>query len=294
MKKYFFLSLSLLIVSTLFSQKDEYNPYMDSLVKYEKKLKALGDSIVDGKNQFVRLDAVTDFIPMFVKALKFPGSYEYPFSDLVFMKKIQAPDNTFRIYNWTLKFDDRTFRYYGAIHMNNPDKLKLIPLYDKSDSIPYETLEDTVLTNENWYGLQYYEITMTRKKRVNYYILIGWDGAVSKGYQKFIEIMYFDKEGMPVFGAPIIKDKDSKKLKVRKMFQYNMTAFFTLKVVPEKNVIAFDNLVPPDERSQGKLWLYVPDGNYDYFQVKKGKLTFKTDLFKHVKMPEDGLNMKVQ
>ena len=158
MRKLFQVILFFIISSNLFAQKDEYNPYADSLVRYEKILKNLGDSIVDGTNVFVRLDAVTDFIPLFVKALKFPGSYNYPFDSLVFMKKLVPSDNAFRLYCWTLKFDDRTFRYYGAIQMNNPEKLKLIPLYDKSDSIAYESLEDTILTNEEWYGMQYYDI----------------------------------------------------------------------------------------------------------------------------------------
>jgi len=84
--------------------------YNDSLQKYEKRLKVLADSIVEGQNEWVRLDAVTDFIPLFKKSLKFPGSYSYPYDSLKFMYKVIAPDNTFKIYNWTLRFDDGSFQ----------------------------------------------------------------------------------------------------------------------------------------------------------------------------------------
>jgi hypothetical protein len=291
MIRYFILYFLFFLFLRSNAQQEPYTQFYDSLQKYEHLMKCLGDSILDGTNEFVRMDALTDFIPMFVKTLKIPGSYNYPFDSLHFLYKLVAPDNAFRLYSWTLKFDNRTFRYYGAIHFNNPEKLNLIPLYDKSDSVEFQNLEDTVLTNEEWYGMQYYDIGMFVSKRKKYYFLLGWDGGTSAGYYKFIELLSFEN-GKPVFGAPLIKE--GKQVKSRKVFQYNKTAFFTLKYIPEKKVIAFDNLVSPNENSTGKLWLYIPDGSYDYFQVKGGKLVFKKGLFEHVKMPDDGLNMNKQ
>lgn len=273
-----------------YSQKEQ-NQYFDSFVKYEHIMKDLGDSIIDGSNEWVRMDALTDFIPIFKRTLKFPGSYNYPFDSLGFMFKISAPDNSFRLYSWVLKFDNRTFRYYGAIHFNDPDKLKLIPLFDKSNSIPYDMEEDTILNNETWFGCLYYEMGMTKKGKKKYYILLGWDGNNSIGNKKIIEILTFDANGKPVFGAPIIKV--DKTILNRKVFQYNATAIFSLKFIPGTKAIAFDNLIPPEEKNKGKLWTYIPDGSYDYFEIGKGKLTFKKDLFKHVKIPEGGMNQKV-
>jgi hypothetical protein len=283
------LLLFLLITSSQIYSQKSISAFNDSLSKYEHKMIPLGDSILDGSNEFVRLDALTDFIPMFVKALKFPGSYNYPFDSLKFLYKLKAPDNEFKLFSWTLRFDNRTFRYYGAIQFNNNEKLKLIPLYDKSDSVNMESLEDTILSNEEWFGMQYYDIGLTKKKSKKYYVLLGWDGGTSMGYKKIIDVLSFE-DGKPVFGAPIIYD--GKKNLSRKVFDYNINAVFTLKYIPEKNIIVFDNLVPPNEKSIGKLWLYIPDGSYNYYQVKKGKLIFKTDLFKHVKLPDTDLKQK--
>lgn len=264
------------------SAQEKVQPGMetDSLVKYEKILKSLGDSIRDGCNEFVRLDALTDFIPVFVKTLKFKGSYHYPFDSLNFMYRLNAPDKSFRLFNWVLKFDDGTYRYYGAVQLNSDDELKLIPLYDKSNKIEFDMLEDTVLTNESWYGVQYYEMFSTRYKRQNYYVLLGWDGNNSVSHKKIIEVMYF-KDGKVYFGAPFFRTvKDKKTItKYRKVIQYSANAVVTLKYHPEKKLIVFDHLVPPNPKSEGKLWLYIPDGDYDYYKIKKGKFIFGENVF---------------
>jgi hypothetical protein len=267
------------------------SPFLDSFARYEKIMKDLGDSIIDGNNEWVRLDALTDFIPIFKHVLKFPGSYNYPFDSLGFMHKLIAPDNTFKVYSWVLRFDNRTYRYYGAIQFNDPDKLKLIPLFDKSNTIPYDMEEDSILSNETWFGCLYYEIGMTKKGKKNYYVLLGWDGNTSVGSKKIIEILTFDDERKPVFGAPIIK-VDKTTVLNRKVFQYNASAVFTLKFVPGTNKIAFDNLVPPDEKNKGKLWSYIPDGSYDYYEMKKGKLIYRKDLFNPKSKPSDKANQK--
>jgi hypothetical protein len=289
MKKPLLLFSILIVFLQVYAQKGQ-NSYFDSISNYEKVMKALGDSIIDGSNEWVRMDALTDFIPIFKHTLKFPGSYNYPFDSLSFMHKITAPDNSFRIYSWVLKFDNRTFRYYGAIHFNDPEKLKLIPLFDKSSTIPFYMEEDTILNNETWFGCLYYDIGMTKKGKKTYYILLGWDGNNTIGNKKIIEILSFDTEGKPVFGAPIIKV--DKTVLNRKVFQYNATAIFSLRFIPGTKAIAFDNLIPPDEKNLGKLWSYIPDGSIDYFEIGKGKLTYKKDLFKHVRIPQEGMNPK--
>lgn len=290
MKKTLLLFSFLIVFLQVFSQKEQ-NPYYDSIAKYEKIMIGLGDSLIDGSNEWVRMDALTDFIPIFKHSLKFSGSYNYPFDSLSFIHILHAPDNTFRIYSWVLKFDNRTYRYYGAIHFNDPDKLKLIPLFDKSSTIPYDMEEDTILNNETWFGCLYYEIGMTKKGKKTYYILLGWDGNNSIGNKKIIEILTFDNEGKPVFGAPIIKI-DKTTILNRKVFQYNATAVFALKFLTGTNKIVFDNLVPPEEKNIGKLWSYIPDGSYNYFEIKKGKLVFKKDLFNPKSKPAEEINIK--
>lgn len=88
--------------------------------------------------------------------------------------------------------------------------------------------------------------------------------------------MYF-KEGKVFFGAPLFKE--DKKIKYRKVLQYNANAIVTLKFHPEKNLIVFDHLVPPSPANEGKQWTYIPDGDYDYYKIKRGKFIFGNNVF---------------
>jgi hypothetical protein len=261
-----------------------FGDYYDSLKIAENQLRPIGDSIQNSWNQWGRLGGIMDFIPAFVQVLKYPKSFYYPFDSFDFMFKIDAPDNSFRIFSWTLKFDDGTFRYYGAIQYR-ADTLKLVPLYDASDKMPYDMLEDTVLTNESWYGMQYYDIIKIKRWRKVYYLLLGWDGNNPISDKKVIEVLHFDEEMNPIFGAPIFYDEQRQKY--RKVFEYNDVAIMIMKYIPRKNIIAFDHLVPRQKKHQGKTWLYVPDGSYDYFKIKRGRLYFHQELFLNEKLTKE-------
>jgi len=259
----------------------------DSIYIIEPKLKALGDSIKDAWNEYARLDALTDFIPLFVKALKVRGSYYYSFNHLDFMYKLVAPDNSFRLFSWTLRFDDGTYRYYGAIQYNSIN-LKLLPLYDYSHMIPYDIVEDTILSNESWFGAQYYDIGMFKKGKKKFYVLLGWDGNNYISSKKIIELLTFDENGNAVFGAPVFQD--TTRTRTRVVLQYNKDAVVALKLIHSKNLIVFDNLVPPVKDDAGKVWTYLPDGSYNYFKFSKGKFIFHEDVFKNEKITQEDLN----
>lgn len=272
---------------------NKYGKYYDSLVARERALQPVFDSIIDGWNMFVRIDALTDFIKAFKRTLEIPGSYLYPFDSLVSIEKLYAPDGAFRIFNWTLKFDamsssfDRImYRYLGVIQFNTLDSLSYIPLFDGKNKIPFDMIEDTVLTNESWFGVQYYDIRLLEHKKKKYYLLLGWDGYDDVSDQKLIDVLWFDEDGSPRFGAPIfyIKKTDDDgneytQIKYRKVYQYNDIAIMSLKYMEEKNAIVFDHLVARDKKNANRPWLFVPDGTYNAFKIKKGKLIYTDFLY---------------
>jgi hypothetical protein len=261
----------------------ELPPETDSLRLYETKLKAISDTMVDGKYQYNRIKALTHFIPTFVRALKFRGSYDYPFDSLRFMKKLSPPDNSFKIYSWILKYDDGTFRYYGAIQFHNEDTLKLVPMRDYSDKLD-SAADQLTLSKDEWFGCFYYSIFPCKVKNMTYYILLGWDGNTSGSNKKIIDVLSFDANKKPIFGAPIF-EKDGKTLD-RVFFEFNEDASLTMNYIPEQNMIVVDHLVPPNAASEGLPFTYVPDGTYDYFIFKKGKWIFQNkDVFDNTKKP---------
>jgi hypothetical protein len=259
------------------------NPNLDSLKVHELKLRSLGDSVVDGVTQTRRILALKKFIPYLVKTLEIPGSYDYPFDSLSFLKILQPEDKTFRLLNWALKYNDGTYRYFGAIQMKSEDKLKLIPLRDYRDSVDEADMDSMICTPQQWLGAVYYKIIPTKIKDKMYYTLLGWDGYTYASDKKLVEVLSFNEEGKPEFGAPIFNVKG--KTKSRIIFYYAGNSTMILNYVEEHNLITFDHLVPPNPNSKGVLYTYVPDGTYDYLEFKKGKWVWKEGLFENFKKP---------
>ncbi|MCD8528411.1 MAG: hypothetical protein LRY27_00140 [Chitinophagales bacterium] len=165
-----------------------------------------------------KVEAIHNFIPRFVAILKEKNSFAYPFDSLTNIMKVTAPDQTFKIYTWQLKEPLGTHKYYGAIQLNtNP--LKLIPLFDYSDTMIVHPQE--ILQSNNWYGCVYYNILQNNVNSKNYYTLFGYDDADFVSDRKILEILSFDDNSNPVFGAPLIHILDTaqaKDLTLNRMF----------------------------------------------------------------------------
>jgi len=260
------------------------NPNLDSLRKYETMLKSFSDTMLDSKQQLNRIIATVNFIPTFVQALKFPGSFDYPFDSLVFMHKLEPEDKSFRLYNWILKYNDGSCRYYAAIQWNTgSDSLKLTALRDYSAKMD-TNIETAVLDKDHWYGALYYDVFMMKAHKKTYYFLLGWRSETPISNSKEIEVMTIE-DGKPVFGAPVFVDQD-KKTKDRITFQFRKEATMLLNYIPEQKLITLDHLVPPNPQAEGRFFTYEPDGTYDYFSWKHGKWVLQDkELFEGVKKP---------
>lgn len=243
----------------------------DSLQQIYWKMITSRDSITDVQ----RLQYNQQFIPLFVKALKQKGSFDYPFDSLKGVTKVKAPDNSFRIYTWGLQLTNPTFggtmyRYYGAIQINNSNELTLIPLLDKSLEI--STPEEQTLDPQNWFGVIYYSITMNEHLGRKYYTIFGWDGNNDRSNKKVAEVLYFDENNKVVFGSPMFEVNDGRgvKLKHRFIMEYKKDAKATLNYNAESKLIEFDHLAPIDDKAKEKKDEYVPDGTYEAFAFKNG------------------------
>jgi len=251
-----------------FGQAETENTNYKELATMEQELAAIGDSMIDGSHSMVRIKALSQFIPTLVKALKIKGSYDYPFDSLRFILKLKPSDNRFRLYNWNLKFDDGTFRFYGVLQFPG-DTLKILPLYDRTNDFMFG-LEDTILYHENWNGAQYYQIFSKDVKREGtFYFLIGWDGFKKHSNKKLVEVLKIIDTDSIQFGAPLFEHNG--RLKTRVVFEYKPDADMFLEYIKEKDLIVFDHMVPPNKQAEGKFFTYIPDGTYDYFEWNKKK-----------------------
>lgn len=242
---------------------------------YEDTLKWLGNTMVQSEDWQLRESASVKMITTLVKALKINNSYLYNFDSLNTIKIIKPEDNKFRIFTWQLTMKDKSYRYYGAIQMNN-DALKLYPLIDMSMFIPHP--EDTVLDRNNWWGCIYYNIAAQKIKKDKYYFLFGWDGYDPWSNKKVADVLWFDKNGEPHFGKNIF-ELDNNEMRSRIIIEYKEDANASINFDKNLNMIVFDFLRPENPMSEGIYSTYIPDGTYQGFKYEKGVWKLQREVF---------------
>jgi len=261
-----------------------------------QKIKLLQDSLHILSNIIVydtiaaeRRRANYAFIPKFVSALKLENSFYFPFDSFESISKIYPADSSFRIFTWQLFFTvpvkipakysktgrDTVFqkpavRYYGVIQMRSKE-LKIFPLYDATDTLSYGT--EQVLGPQNWWGQLYYNIIQQTAGGKSYYTLFGFQTPDVLTRRKIIDILTFDDQGKPSFGAPkfYFKYNDSTSTRTgdtlsRFFIEYKGDASTVLNYDKELELIVFDHVAPPSEKSKGATFTYVPDGTYEGFK----------------------------
>ncbi len=196
------------ISQTLFSQTIAASD-KKKLREKEDSLKILSKALTLDSSKAGRMIADSLFIRTLVRTLQIKNSFYYPFDSVQGISKLYAPDTTFRIFTWTIEYDDYYSRQRGAIQLRTPDgSLKLIPLRDDSEFT--ENPMDSVRNKNNWIGAVYYNIIKTQYKSKNYYTLFGYDNNSAMSSLRWIEVMTFNEKKEPVFGGPFFSyEKDS-------------------------------------------------------------------------------------
>ncbi|MBK0381701.1 hypothetical protein I5M32_01895 [Pedobacter sp. SD-b] len=254
----------------------------------EDSLKVLGTQFTSDSLESNRIKANYDFIRLFVSSLKEKNSFAYPYSQLTnFISIKKSDDDKFRTFTWFTQLDDGSYRYYGAIQINNPNKLELYPLVDNTQNLKIsDNLADTTLQTNQWYGAIYYNILPVLGIKNPYYILFGWKGKDLRSNSKIIETLSFDK-GKPVFGDQVLEDgQKPNDFHSRIVFNYTKDADMMLKYVKNDKIIVFDHLVAPSDKLKGMTDLYAPDLSYDGYKFKSGKWVFQENM-KLKNLPEE-------
>ena len=274
MKQYISILLLVGLCNAAFAQHSDDNSTTKQLMVYQDSLTALGKKFINNDTEMERMNANTEFIKTLVKALKVSHSFDFPFDSVKSITIVNSPDKRFRIITWHIAFDDGSYRFYGTIQMNAGDKLQMFPLTDYSPLI--RKVEDTITNNTQWYGAQYYSIIPANAGQNPYYVLLGWKGNTIKSTKKVIEVLSFGSNGKPVLGLPVFDGNG--KTRNRVVFEYTRQASMLLKYDEDKQLIVFDNLVPPDPKQKSQTELYGPDLSYNGYFLKNGRWVYKENL----------------
>ena len=196
---------------------------------------------------------------------------------------LTSPDNKFRIINWNVPKEDGTQEYYGFIQENythtikrglfkkeHIDSLQLYSLIDKSAEI--KNPDNAITDNKKWFGALYNKIILKKTKAKTYYTLLAWDGNDKFSRKKIIEVLTFDANGTPRFGADIFNMQ--KKFPKRVIFEYSANCNISLRYGNKKDSNVFNHLAPNSPQLEGQFQYYCSDGSYDGFGFKRGKWNY--------------------
>ena len=279
----FLLSIILLSCFTCLAQQSIQSGDIKVLQGYEDSLASLGKKFINNESDVERRNANYAFIKTLVTALKTTNSFLYPFDSVKTITILNSPDNRFRLLTWHVTNDDGSYRFYGTIQMNTPTgNLKLFPLEDYSPLL--KNPEDSVTDSHKWFGAQYYKIVPVYAQNP-YYVLLGWKGYTDKSTKKVIEVLSFRDE-KPEFGMALFDGNG--KTRKRVVFEYTRQASMLLRYVPERNLIVFDHLSPPNPDLKNQRETYGPDLTYDGYRLRNGRWVYSENLdMRNVPQNED-------
>lgn len=287
----FFLFISLFT----FGQKNKAE--LEKLELYNDSIQVIIKNLYESKTDENKQKWNTLLISTFETCLKLPNSFNFPFDSITNIAILTSPDKTFKIINWNVPYNSGTHSYHGFIQKKQKKVIKkgtfkkevkeiilLFPLIDNSANI--RNAENYVSDNKRWFGMLYYKIIPKKTKSKMYYTLLAWDGNDKFSTKKIIDVLSFNKNGTPKFGAYLFNMKRLHQKRV--IFEYSKDCTMSLKYDEKKDSIIFDHLVPTQEQLAGQYQYYCPDLGLDGFGFKRGKWNFATDvLARNEKMEQD-------
>lgn len=284
MKKICFLILFLFSIHVSAQESDTEKHAFDL---YNDTLKIICKKLYNSKTDSDKQKYNHQLLNTFDLVLNKANSFDYPFDSLNDVAKLIPPDKTFRIINWNVPYNDGTQEYFGFIQYKHvlikkkglfkkekTETIALFPLIDKSAET--KNPENSITDNKKWYGMLYYKIITKKTKNKTYYTLLAWDGNDKLSMKKIIDVLTFDDNGTPHFGADIFNMP--KKNPKRIIFECAATCSMSLKYSYKKDSIIFDHLAPEQPQLEGQYQYYCSDMSYDGFGFKHGKWNYGTDV----------------
>ena len=273
MNRFIIIFIFLSFSSNCFSQ----NVNFKLIKEYEDTLKIIANNIMFEEKMSDRNNANNGFIKILKEVLSYEKSFKYSFDSLTTISILQAEDQSFKLFNWILKSDNGSFKYFALIQYKNKKKGKyeIIELIDNSENI--RNPNDLNLDSKSWYGCLYYKIIYIKKSGRKFYTLLGWDGNDGKSTKKIIDILIFGGKNKAKFGLPIFKLKDRKTQK-RYILESDSKTTFSLNYNEKNKSIYFNNLIPIKKELKGMEEYYIPEGSFNSFEYLNGKWIFKEDI----------------
>lgn len=272
MKKPFLYILALLLVSSVADAQKITAADLRILHKKEDSLKLYAKDLVTDSLTNNRMRSDSFFTKVLIRSFLIKNSFYYPFDSVKGVSILYAPDSSFKIMTWSITYSEDLCQQRGVIQFPTKDgSPRFIPLLDYSTRTPYP--EDSARDHKHWVGAIYYNIIQTKYNNKNYYTLFGYDPNSPRTNKKWIEVLTFDANNMPVFGGryfSFAKDSVKRQDQFRYFIEYKKQASATVDYDPDLKMILVDHLI--SETDEPDLpQTFVPDGDYEGFKWTNGK-----------------------
>lgn len=251
----------------------------------EAELKVIQKKVFFSKKENERIEGNKEFLTVWSRIINDPKILEYPFDSLKEISVLSPRNKKFKLITWNLFKDDGTHAFFGFLLVNNDKRIKTgflkheiiheydaLTLLDRSATV--KTPETYVGTTDKWFGMLYTQLIECD----GYYTLIGWDGNTKMTQRKFIDVLYFRADGLPIFGKDVFKL--SRKNPKRMMFEYSSDISMSVKYVEKRKQIVYSHLASKQEGTllDGQFQYYGPDGSFDALELKKDKWVTLEDI----------------
>ena len=270
-----FLLAFFFLANSLFSQESP------SLSDQEATLVKLSTTFLKDSITANRIAAEKSFKTALKITLEQSNSFHFPFEKMESVSILYPTDSTFRIFSWQLYVDKNDYRYGGLIQMNTPDN-PLFELNDQSGDLATYDIEYDILSKEDWYGVLYFNLQEYDSKEGKKYLLFGFDGYQFFHKRKVLDVLHFDENGEPSFGAPAFAKAQKgyeASTKNRLYIEYSAEVAAKLNYDAHLGIIIQDHLVTMKGRYKGQGNVNIPDGSYEGYQLKNGLWEFQEKIF---------------
>jgi len=271
LKRSFFLFVLLSCLVTGLQAQEIAPADLKKLQLKEDSLKLLAKNVYVDSFTAGRMRSDSQFVKTLVRSLLIKNSFYYPFDSVLGISKLYAPDSAFRIFTWSISYDDFYSRQKGAIQFRTKDgSLKLVPLIDSYEFTAKPL--DSVRNRNNWIGAVYYDMVKMEHNGKPYYTLFGFDDHSVRTSKKWIDVLHFDERGQPLFGVPFTFENDSikKPMQYRHSIEYKKEASTFVNYDHDLKMIILDHLISETDEPD-KAYTMVPDGDQEAFVWKGGK-----------------------
>ena len=257
---------------------------------FESRLQTLANKILTASNDSLKEEANKLLIEDVEELLLMRGSFHYPFENVDMLRIITSPDKKFKLFNWVVPKSNNKFEYYAYLQFYT--KRKKEQFYFKLNDISafVEDEQTKVFAQGDWFGALYSDIVHTKFNKKNFYTFIGWDGNNGSTTKRIIDILTFDENEEPIFGAPIFKMNDG--TRTRMVLEYSKKVSINITYNEDEEYIVFDHLEPLEGGIRGMYEFYVPSLSYDGLTFKNGKWRLVEDIAIFNSKSQDGRQAK--